>query len=106
MPRIHTIRFILCYKGNKGRNDKARYRGEATTSTIRAAAVALGEAYHVVVTCRVEQRHIGGHPTVSGEAAVMLCGLPLSWRSRPMQCRGVRGATGIICHSLAGASVL
>ena len=75
-------------------------------STICATAVAPGEAYHVVVTRRVERRHIGGHPTVSGEAAVMLCGLPLSRRSRPTRCRGVGGATGIIRRSLAGASVL
>jgi len=94
------------YKGNKGCNDKARYRGEATMSTICATAVAPGEAYHVVVTHRVERQCIGGHPTVSGEAAVMLCGLPLSWCSWPMQCWGVGGATGIICCSLAGISVL
>jgi len=75
------------------------------TSIICAATIALGEAHHVVMTCRVEQRRIGGHPTVSGEAAVILCGLPLSQYSQLLGCWGVGGATGIICHSLAGASV-
>src|SRR5712675_1173512 len=32
---------------------------------------------HVIVTCRVERRCIGGHPAKRGKATFMLCGLPV-----------------------------
>ena len=76
-----TSEVSITTTGRKGRGASGkvvvRYRGEATTSIVRAAAVAPGEAHHVVVTRRVERRRIGGHPTVSREAAVVLCRLPV-----------------------------
>jgi len=76
-----TSKVSITTTGRKGRGASGkvvvRYRGEPTTSIIRAAAVAPGEAHYVVVTRRVERRRVGGHPTVSGETAVMFCGLPV-----------------------------
>lgn len=51
--------------------------GEAASRIVRAATVAPGEAHHVVMTRRVERRCVGGHPMVSREATVVLCGLPV-----------------------------
>jgi len=71
-----TSEVSITSTGRKGRGTSGkvvvRYRGESTT-----AAVAPGEAHQVVVTRRVERRRIGGHPTVSGETAFVLCGLPV-----------------------------
>lgn len=50
---------------------------EAATGIIRRVALAPSKAGHVLVTRRVERRRIGGHPTVGGEATVVLCGLPV-----------------------------
>jgi len=57
-----------------------RKGGEATTSIVRAAAVAPGEAHHVVMARRMERRCVGGHPSVGREATpitLVLCGLPI-----------------------------
>jgi len=54
-----------------------RQRSEVTIGVIRPTTIAPREADHVVVTRRVERRRIGGHPTVSGEATVVLRGLPV-----------------------------
>lgn len=76
-----TSEVSITTTGRKGRGASGkvvvRQRREAATGIVHAAAVAPGEARYVVVTRRVERRRIGGHPTVSGEAAVVLCGLPV-----------------------------
>ncbi len=75
-----TSEVSITTTGRKGRGASGkvvfRQRGKAATSIVRATAVAPGDA-QVVVTRRVERRRIGGHPTVSGEAAVVFCGLPV-----------------------------
>lgn len=45
-------------------------------AVIRPSTIAPVQA-HVIVTCRVERRCIGGHPTVRGKATFMFCGLPV-----------------------------
>jgi hypothetical protein len=54
-----------------------RKGGEAARRIVRAATVAPGEAHQVVVARRVERRCVGGHPMVSRETTLMLCGLPV-----------------------------
>jgi len=53
------------------------YRGEVVTGVIPRSTAASGKAHHVIVTCRVERRRVGRHPTVGRKATVVLCGLPV-----------------------------
>jgi hypothetical protein len=54
-----------------------RYRGEVASGVIPRPTVASGKAQYVIVTCRVERRRVGRHPTVSRKATVVICGLPV-----------------------------
>jgi len=65
-----------------------RYRGEVTSGVIRPSTVASGKAHDVIVTCRVEGRRVGRHPTVGRKATVVVCRLPVDGFKTILELRG------------------